>query len=182
MATLSLEQGVLELGQLGEGDFPVLGLVRRRPGIDLHPEDLVALEDDPVELGQVRREPADLLGRQLVDQDGNDALVVLESQLDLVPAHLRADRVAADEEHEDVGALDRLGDLLPPPLPYRNPLPVDPGVDLALLEGLAEQARERDVATRIGDEDVGHVPAPIPGRATLERSPGRERGRVATGR
>ena len=72
-----LRQGVLELGQLRESDLLILCLLRRRPGIYLNPKDLVALEDDPVELGQVRREPADLFGRQPIDQDWNDALVVL---------------------------------------------------------------------------------------------------------
>jgi hypothetical protein len=107
---------------------------------------VVPLEDDPVELRQVGRELGDLLGRQLVHEDGDDALVVLEGQLDLVPADLRAERVAADDEHEDVGALDRLGDLLPPPLPHRDAVPVDPGVDLALLERLSYQPRECDIA------------------------------------
>ena len=124
------------------------------------PEHVIPLEDDPVDRGQIRHERADGGFRCVIHDDGNDALVMAKCQVNFLFAYFRADRMAADDEQENIGLRDGSGDLIPPLLAHRDARPVDPRLQLALGEGLVHQAREGDVLAGIGDEHVGHSDSP----------------------
>jgi len=96
---------------------------------------LVLFKYDPVELGELRSEFLNNIQFQIINDDRDNAFVILEGVLDLIFTNRRADWIFADYEHEDIGIFDCLEDFIPPTFTYRDTFPIDPGVYLTLLEG-----------------------------------------------
>ena len=130
---------------------------------------------DPVELtkplGRLRRIGA-------VAGDGHDPLAARARVAELGVAVLGGERVLADHEHEAVGRVDVVVDVLLPLRRGRDVLPVDPDVlPLAGQEGV-QLAHERPVRARVGDEHVRHDVSPREPRVPRLRPDDRTNGKA----
>lgn len=145
-----LRVGVHGFGQRRDGAVEIVGLAA----------------EDPLPGGQ---DLGELVGRGLAMEQRQDALVVPESVLQLPEAEPRGQRVGADDEAEDVGALDGGADLRPELLAGVEVVEVDPDVAVELLERRRQPPGAIEVLARVREEDVGHDREALAPR--LERPP-----------
>ena len=171
---------VLRLLQLGTGQqkarvvlvgFPFQGLASP-PSVRLDPvevrfdrshEDLQRPLEVVLELAALGHE---LMRRQALGQilriDGayqhpDHALAQRLGMLELTRALRRGGRVRADQEHERVGGLDRLPEVVTPARRWRNVLLVDPDFLAALHQRRVQPQRELLIVSGVGKEDIRHV-------------------------
>src|SRR5258707_7074110 len=103
---------------------------------------------------------ADRRGHRLVldrvEQDGHQALIVLDRMSDLLGANLGGNRMDGDDEHKRVGRLDRRVDLALPLRRERDALPIDPDRAIRYPQRIVEASDENGVPAGIGDEEIAH--------------------------
>lgn len=147
--------GIAELGLLGDGAhlLPLTRFKRKVSQLELAP----VQEKDPVEGRKGGEELVDRFRTQVMDDDREDALVVLLGMRDFQLADLGGHRGLADDKQESIRLLDGGIDFLQPVLSWWDVLAVDPGGKLALFKALVDQPGKSDVFARIGDKDVCHV-------------------------
>ncbi len=83
-------------------------------------------------------------------------LAVLDRVCNLLVAHLRSNRIWADQEKESIRFFNAAIDFLLPVFAFGNALPVNPGIQLVISQRVNDLAGEVNVTAGVGDEYMGH--------------------------
>ena len=86
----------------------------------------------------------------------HDALAQLARIRDLVVADFAAQRMAADDLHDRIGAFDARVNLVEPVSSTGDVFPVDPHIPPVFLEGVGQLLGKEGIAPGIGNEDISH--------------------------